>query len=83
MKMKVWQIDYVSSVLTDNFNENDTFDDEHPCIGVIVDKLKSLCPQKQWKPSEEQMKQLQYACENGTTYSIDVLKELLEQLKAL
>lgn len=47
------------------------------------DWLKSLRPQSTWKPNNEQIRHLQYACENGTTYSIDVLKELLEQLKAL
>lgn len=46
-------------------------------------KPKSLKERYTWKPSDEQIRHLQYACENGTTYSIDVLKELLRQLKAL
>jgi len=51
-----------------------------------VDWLKSLKPQKQWKPSEEQIKaveeSLSLAKNCGEEYSFD-LRTLLEQLKAL
>ena len=46
--------------------------------------LKSLRPQKQWKPTEKQMYTLELAIsdyENGGTY--EILSGLLEQLKAL
>ena len=52
-----------------------------------LDWLKSLRPQKQWKPSEEQIEALDFAID-CTIYpefqnKRKVLKELLEQLKAL
>jgi len=81
-------INYVCSVLTDNFNENDKFDDKHPCIGAIVDKLKSLSPKAHWKPTERQMIALDNAihswgCRCGTDPLYPVVVELREQLKAL
>ena len=51
---------------------------------MLVEWLKSLRPQKQWKPTEEQMNTLELAIsdyENGGTY--EILSGLLEQLKAL
>ena len=46
--------------------------------------LKSLRPQKQWKPSEEQMKGLRWVFEFcNTSHQTNVLKELYEQLKQL
>ena len=41
-----------------------------------------LCPQKQWKPSEELLDNLSRAW-NGATFQTSLLRELYEQLKAL
>jgi hypothetical protein len=51
-----------------------------------VDWLKSLRPQSQWKPSDEQMKALGIAIRSGIqlgTWEEDALKSLAEQLKKL
>ena len=65
-------IDYVASILNSNFNENDKFDDNKPCVGVLVDRLKSLKPQNTWKPSDEQVKALEF-----------VIKSLDNMLRAI
>jgi len=51
-------------------------------VDEIETWLKSLRPQKQWKPSEEQMKALMW-CACYEPSNNDVLKELYEQLKKL
>ena len=51
-----------------------------------INWLKSLRPQKQWKPSEEQMEILQYLCETSSHPNekvIPVLKSLYQELKKL
>ena len=66
---------------------------------IVLDKinrnilwLKYFCPQKQWKPTEEQIKTLSNAVDKleklhyisvGGNSSYPILKSLLEQLKAL
>ena len=79
-------LDYVCSILTDNFNENDKFDLEKPCIGALVDWLKSLRPKSQWKPSDEQLAALLTAIgdEKKTGSEVaKVLRELYYELKKL
>jgi hypothetical protein len=56
--------------------ENMTWEDEP--IEIVI----SIRPQKQWKPSEEQMENLSRAC-NGGTYRTSLLMELYQQLKKL
>ena len=54
--------------------------------GDIVKFLKSLKPQKHWKPSEEQMKALQHAidaCELEWVYQDDELRSLFTDLEKL
>ena len=46
-------IDLACSILYSNFNENENFDKNQMCIGEIIDKLKSLRPQKQQEWSKE------------------------------
>lgn len=53
-------------------------------IEPIKEWLSSLNPQKQWKPSEEQIKALKEACdEHWDPDGLDPLYTLYEQLKAL
>lgn len=47
-----------------------------------VDWLKSLRPQPQWKPSEEQMNELFHALIPGAEYDCDILEELYFGLKS-
>ena len=47
-----------------------------------VDWLKSLRPQKQWKPSEEHLDNLNNAA-NGGIYKVSLLRELYERLKEI
>lgn len=42
-------IDYIASILNSNFNENDKFDDNKPCIGALIDMLKSFKDRIQFK----------------------------------
>ena len=51
----------------------------------LEDKLKSIRPQKQWKPSEEQMKALEWQIRNTYTgsWQYKATKDLFEQLKRL
>lgn len=42
-------IDYVASILNSNFNENDKFDDNKPCVGALVDRLKCIKDRIQFK----------------------------------
>ena len=56
---------------------------DNATVEMKVNWLKSLRPQKQWKPTEEQMKSLAWVVENGNTCQTAKLKEILEQLKAL
>ena len=72
-------IDYVASILNSNFNENDKFDDNKPCVGALVDRLKSLRPQNKWKPSDMELEVLRLAAEKDGT----CLMGLYEQLKKL
>ena len=48
----------------------------------LEDKLKSLRPQSQWKPSNEQMENLSRAF-NGGTFQTSLLMELYQDLKKL
>ena len=49
----------------------------------IASRLDHLYPQKQWKPSEEQMQALKLATELDVNVDLDVLERLYQQLKAL
>lgn len=49
-----------------------------------IDWLKSLRPQKQWKPTKEQVEAIRIAAEVGTandSWAMDILKKLYNQLK--
>ena len=50
---------------------------------VVLSWLKSLRPQKQWKPTEKQMEALKLATELDVNVDLDVLERLYQQLKAL
>ena len=81
-------IDYVASILYSNFNENEKFDNNKPCVGALVDRLKSLkervLPQNTWKPTDKQVMALRWVL-NHIPY--DSHKEeifgLLDQIKEL
>lgn len=51
-------------------------------VDELVNKVKSLRPQKQWKPSAELMNNLSRAA-NGASYHTDLLLQLYIQLKQL
>jgi hypothetical protein len=48
----------------------------------LISWLKSLRPQNRWKPSEEQMEELEEVIESNCFHTL-ILQELLEQLKKL
>lgn len=54
-------IDYVCSILIDNWNENEQLDLDFPCMGKVADQLKSLKdrvfpqPKKEWSDEDTEM----------------------------
>ncbi len=71
-------------IRTKNWNEKRIY----RALGIVdelVNKVKSLIPQTTWKPSEEQIKALEWQVANTSEESWQgkVTKELLEQLKNL
>ena len=77
-------IDYVASILYSNFNENEKFDNNKPCVGALVDWLKSLKdrvqPQNTWKPSDDQLEALEHSLGD---YNITIFEERHETLTSL
>ena len=51
-------------------------------LDACIDWLKSLRPQNHWKPSDEQMEELEEVIESNCFHTL-ILQELLEQLKKL
>jgi hypothetical protein len=49
---------------------------------LIANRLKSLSPQNRWKPSDEQMETLKFAC-GGNYVDLGVLESLYQDLKKL
>ena len=83
-------INYVASILYSNFNENEKFDNNKPCVGALVDWLKSLKERYTWKPSDlPHWKKSNLPNDNTTGFNSDYFcykgysinyKELFEKL---
>ena len=78
------KIDILNAMCDDGIKDCLSYSTQYRVLNEIKDWLKSLRHQKQWKPSERQMKALKEACdEHLEPDGLDPLYVLYEQLKEL